>query len=263
MAVYTCFDMIRDCREGKAAGWNYFAKNFIAPLRMLLRHYAGTADHEQLLSRLLQELRSTADRLFARLSPMPERQFFMLLRPRVLAVTKRGEPESDPLDLETLTAALQDYSPVERQITWLETMEYGVPETAALMRVSVETVERLRRRTGELLRARLDRWSENLLRDSGRALGEEAAARAPEKPLQFRDLTDLIDGRITWQARLEVEHRLFESWHEVDHLCRLREADAAITASKPLEDAEVSRYRALLGGAPERIGFWRRLTRAR
>ena len=263
MAVYTCFDMIRDCREGNERGWRFFAGNFIAPLRTLLRHYAGTPDVEAPLRRLLGDLRRTADEFIAGLSPAPERQFLMLLRQSVLAVSERNTPAAGQLGLDTLTAALKDYSPIERQITWLETMEYGIAQCAALMRVSEETVERLRRRTGELLRANLDRWSESLLCDNGRALGREAAAEAPDEPVQFRELTDLLDGRITWRARAELEQRLVQSWHNVDHLCRLREADAAISLSSPLGDREAEPYLELLGVPRRRSGLWRRLARAR
>ena len=263
MAIYTCFDMIRDCREGKAQGWRFFASNFIAPLRTLLRHYAGTADVEAFLRSLLHDLREKDGGFFAALSPAPERQFLMLLRPRVLAVTENMAPRECALRLETLTAALRDYSPVERQITWMETMSYDIAGTAALMRVSEETVQRLRRRTGELLRAHLDRWSETTLRDNGRALGQAAAAEAPEHAVQFRELTDLIDGRTTWQGRQELEPRLVSSWHNLGLLCSLREADAAISQSKPLGESEVAPYLKLLDVPAARGGFWSRLVRPR
>ena len=42
--IYTCYEMVRDCRAGRAEGWRYFVASYVPVIRKLLAHYqAGGA----------------------------------------------------------------------------------------------------------------------------------------------------------------------------------------------------------------------------
>lgn len=264
MAVYTSFDMIPDCRKGRREGWSYFVRNFVEPLRFLLCHYARPAEvSEEDFVRFLKAFHSEAKSFFESIEPVSERQFLMLLRPRVLAATSPGTVTNPEITIEILNEAFSAYTATERQMVWLETMGYGAGEIATIMRAAPETVEKLRARNGERLRSKLDRWSEDVLQRNGRQLGEAAAGRAPETAAKFRDLTDLIDGRITWQRRNEIESLMVDSWYNVHQLCCLREADHAIHVFRPLDDKQAEPYLKLLGMELPKPGMLRRLLGAR
>jgi hypothetical protein len=54
--IYTCYEMIRDCRENRAEGWRYFITTYVPVVRKLIAHYAG-AD-EAALARVLAGVRN-------------------------------------------------------------------------------------------------------------------------------------------------------------------------------------------------------------
>src|SRR5437764_15466317 len=68
--IYTCFEMIRDCRAGLPAGRRYFAANYVPLIRRLLTHYGDASDAE--LERVVRELGRPESPLFASMEPAPE-----------------------------------------------------------------------------------------------------------------------------------------------------------------------------------------------
>jgi hypothetical protein len=252
--------MVADCRAGKPQGWLWFSRHFVPPLRVLLRHYSG-ADAAAPLRALLSELHR--DRL-AGLDAAPLRELAVQLRPRIL--TAAGYPQARlaaPVDLETVAEALGPLTVVERQVVWLETMGYDTAESAKLMRMSAETAAAVRDKAGALLRARLDHWTIALLREQGSLLGEAARAQPPEEPVPVQDYINSLDGRVTWQRRTEIERALAASWFEIDHFCRVREVDEAVSRNAPLTDEEAASYDAMFGVAIPKPTFWKRLIGAR
>jgi hypothetical protein len=249
--------MIRDCAAGQARGWIYLIDNFAAPTRVIVEHYGGSeATARELFVRFRRE------GTFRKMQPCHQREFLFHLRPLILEMT--AAPAADiKCDAGAVTAALSPLTATEKQMAWLETFGYSVPQAAAMMRLSPETAKKLRERVAELLRGALDSWSPGMLAANGRQLGAAVESRTPPEALHFRDFMDVIDGRITWQRRLAFERALDASWYEVHKACRIREADAALTASKPLDEAGAAPYLAALGVERPRPGFWKSLLAAR
>jgi len=257
VSVYTTFDMIADCRTGKPAGWIHFVTHFLPPCRRLLTHYGGDeARLRDFLTRCKQALPA--------LEPAAERLLLTRLRPLILESAGYPQrPVAAPPDLEVFTTALADLSILERQMVWTDTMDYEAAAAAAMLRASEETVTKTRDKAAELLRSQLDSWTRTILRDCGPALGDAVRAVPPEEPVAFRDYIEIIDGRLTWLNRVPVERSLAASWFEIDHLCRVREADEAIHSCKPLVSAEAEPYLAIFGIQPEKPSLWKRLLASR
>ncbi len=249
MAIYTSYEMISDCRDGKPEGWRFMVRQFVPPLRWLLARY-GQGEAE--LRNLLMELKNGG---IQRFQPVVHREFLAALRPEPASP---GEP---PFELSQLSEAMQEVPVLERQNLWFETMGYEVPLSAKLLRQSAETTQAARERMLELLRSKLDSWSRTMLRDHGPALGVAARAAKPAEPVPFRHYLDIIDGRMTWQNRVGVERALTDSWYEVDHFCRVREADASITETTPYEekDPAAQPYIDLLGVQPPKKSLLKRM----
>jgi len=147
----------------------------------------------------------------------------------------------------------------EKQAAWLETMDYSPAETGPMLRVSSETVEKVRHRASELIRGTVNAWRRTLLVDNGLALGREATAATGADCLPTKTFLDMVDGRTTWRGRDVVDQHLRGCWHCVDHFCRILEAIHLLRGSQPLSQAESAPFRALLGVAePQRAG-WKRL----
>ena len=120
--IYTCYEMIRDCRANLPEGWSYFAANYVAPVRKLLVHYES--DDPALLERVLLAIRDPQLSLLQSLEPAPERWFVAELRQKVLDQMATPAPDI-AMDLETVAEALQPLTMLEKQAAWIETMRYS------------------------------------------------------------------------------------------------------------------------------------------
>src|SRR5581483_77924 len=175
--IYTCYDMIRDCRADRAEGWSHFITYYVPVIRKLAVHYfprSGAA-----IEPVLVVLRRPESSLFQSLEPAPERWFVAELRQRVLAAYegREGTGTSEvSLELETLAKAFEPLTVVEKQATWLETMRYTPEQTGVLLRMEPRTVEKIRDKAAELLRAQMDLWRRSLLAENGRPLARAATA---------------------------------------------------------------------------------------
>lgn len=241
MSIYTSFDMVADCKAGKPEGWIYLAETFVPVLRWYASHYGMGDDWpRKRLAELKQEI--------SQWQPMSDREIALRLRPEL-----EGGEAAIPLE------ALASLTIVEKQLVWFETMQYDTPTAARVMRVTPETAQKARDKGAELLRANMDDWNRNILKEQGAALGRQVRSEKPAEPLSFRQLIEIVDGRLTWQLRVDVERALESSWFEIDHFCRVREADEAVNSSKRLDAAEAAPYLDLLGVEQRKPSLWKRV----
>jgi hypothetical protein len=260
--IYTCYEMIGDCRAGRPEGWAYFLTNYIPVIRQFLHHYfPDRADDPALLERVLRALRQPGSSLFQSIDPAPERAFVAGLRQQVLAAVEADRASATPeltLDIEALGAALEPLTLTEKLVVWFETMRYSDPDTGRMLRMSPQTAEKIRARAAELVRTSVDAWRSSLLADNGTLLGQAAATLSTKDCLAAKTFFDVIDGRATWGGREEMERHVKGCWHCMDHYCRLLEVVDTLRASKPLPEAEAEGYQRLLGIEARKRSFWKR-----
>ena len=257
--IYTCYEMVRDCRAGSAEGWTYFITRYVPVIRRTLAHYVpDRAGDTGLFDRILQAVRQPDSFLFTATEQPEERWFVSQLRQ--LIVRELQEPAAElPIDLEILTAALEPLTMTERQAAWFETMRYTPAQTGPMLRVSPDTVEKVRTRSAELLRGKVDAWRRTLLADNGPALGREAAETMTADCLPTKAFLDVVDGRTTWRGRSDIDRHLKGCWHCVDHFCRMLESVELLRNLEELSETEAEPYRKLFGiAAPQKSG-WKRL----
>jgi hypothetical protein len=261
--IYTCYEMIRDCRADKPEGWSYFLAQYVPVIRALVAHYfPERAGDAALVERVLAALRQPESSLFQSLDPAPERTFVAGLRQRVLAAVEAdhaGAAPAVPIDLEVLGPALEPLTLTEKLAVWFETMGYSAADAARMLRMSPQTADKIRSRSAELIRGGVDAWSRTLLADNGPPLGREAAGLSTKDCLPPKAFLDIIDGRTNWRGREEMERHVKTCWHCIDHFCRLLEVVDVMRASQPLAEAEVEKYQRLLGIEPPKRSFWKKL----
>jgi hypothetical protein len=243
--------MVRDCRADKPEGWTHFIVNYVPLIRRLLAHYGGRE-----IEPVLKALRDPASSMFQSLEPAPERWFVAELRQKILADILAVPPEI-ALDLETVAEALAPLTVVEKLAAWLETMHYDARESASILRMSPETVAKIREKAEQLLRGKVDVWRRNLLAENGRALGQEAVAAKTADCLPVKAFLDVLDGRATWRGREEMERHVARCWYCIDHFCRMAEVIEAIRGLQPLTAEESEPFLRLLGVPAKKAG-WKR-----
>lgn len=259
--IYTCYDMVRDCREGRDEGWSYFVSNYIPVIRRIVAHYSPESAGDGSVEQLLLAIRQPQSPLFQSHDAAPERWFVAEMRQQVLGVLDKLQSGAEPelaLDLPLLAKALEPLTVVERQAVWLETMHYAPKEAATLLRMEPRTVEKIRDRAADLLRSTLDTWRRTLLADNGRHLGRlAAAARTTECP-PAKNFLDVLDGRSTWQRREELERHVTGCLYCIDHFCRMAEVIELVRGIEPLAQHEAEKFRSVLGIQPPKKTLWRR-----
>jgi hypothetical protein len=253
--IYTCYEMIRDCQDGRPEGWRYFLSGYIPLIRHLLEHYAPA--NPGLLERILVTVRQGDASLFQSMDPAPERHFVAQLRQIVLAEIEPPRLEFE-LGLEEAGAAFEPLTLVEKQAAWIETMSYGAAETGAMLRMAPATVQKIRSRASELLRQKVDSWSRGMLAANGLLLGRAAAAARTKECVTAKAFMDVLDGRATWRGREEMEQHATVCLHCVDHFCRLAEVLELLRGLQPLAEAETEPFCKLLGIEDAKRPGWKR-----
>jgi hypothetical protein len=251
--------MIRDCRADRAEGWSYFVTQYVPVMRKIAAHYFPERAADETVLQILATVRQPQAGLFETAEPSPERWFVAELRQRMLTVAGWGSTQPEiQLDLEVLTRALEPLTVVEKQAAWLETMLYAPAETGVLLRMDPRTVEKIRGKAGERLRAETDSWNRQVLADNGADLGKAAAAGKTKECLPPKTFLDVLDGRSTWAGREEMERHISGCWHCIDHFCRLAEVVELMRGGNPLPEKEAAAFRAGLGlPGPAKSG-WKR-----
>jgi hypothetical protein len=253
--VYTCYEMVRDCRADLPEGWNHFIANYVPVIRKLLEHYAGNAAP---LERVLLAVRQPQSGLFDSLEPAPERWFVAGLRQKVVAELPVAAAAM-PLDMEEVAGALEPLTLTEKQAAWTESMGYTAEQAGAMLRMAPLTVGKIRDRAADLLRGRMNAWRRTILAENGMLLSRAAAAARGAECPGAKTFLDVLDGRTSWRGREEMERHVGGCWHCIDHFCRMAEVIEVLRGMQPLTTAEAGPYRKLLGVAEEERGLWKRL----
>jgi len=216
-----------------------------------------------LLKRVLLTLRNPDSSLFAALNPLPEREFVAELRQVVLAIVEQDGASSEaaiPLDLETLSSASAPFSTTEKQAVWLEAMRYDPEPSAHMLHMHAGTVEKIREQAAEALRGKSDAWRRSMIADNGPVLRMLAVQSRTEQCCPARIFFDLLDGRITWQQREDIDRHLAGCWYCIDLFCRLREVQTLVHNREPLSPEQAEPFRSLLGiRRDETLSFWKRI----
>ncbi len=253
--IYTCFDMVRDCRADRPEGWAYFVTQYTPVIRRILAHYHS--DDSRLVEDVLRQVRSPESSLFQSVDPSPERWFVAELRQKILAGLESPDPEI-PLDLETLASALEPLTVVEKLAVWTETMRYDPASTGVMLRMSPETVTKIRDRAGELIRGKADAWRSGIVADNGRVLGRAAAMISSVECFPSKAFLDILDGRTTWSVRESTARHVTACWRCIDHFCRMAEVVQLIRGLEPLSQEEAVPLLELLGVRREKPPLWKR-----
>ena len=257
--IYTCYEMVRDCRADLPEGWKHFITFYVPVVRRILAQYAPSeASDPKLLERVMLAIRRPESSMFNSVEPAPERWFVAELRQKVVAQLSEAAPELE-LDLESLGNALGPFTMTERQAVWFETMRYSAAETGPMLRISAQTVEKVRGRAAELIRGTVDAWRRTLLAENGTALGKEALAARGEDCLPAKAFLDVIEGRSVWRDREIMDQHLRGCWHCVDHFCRLVEVNEWLRGNAALPESEARRYLDLLGIGEVKASGWKKL----
>ena len=254
--IYTCYEMVRDCRADRPEGWRFLVVQYVPVMRRIVLHYAvkqgAPAGTE---AEMLASIAWPDSPLFGSLDPAPERVFVAGLRQSTLE--RIAAPAAElPVALESIAAAFEPLTLVEKQAAWLESMGYDAEQSGTMLRMAPKTVAAIRMRAAELLRGKTDAWRPTLLSENGRALGSEAAPAA-EACLAPKKFLDIIDGRTTWAGREELAQHTNTCWHCIDHFCRLVEVVSLIRGIEPLAEIEAEPFYRALKLAPLKSAGWK------
>src|ERR1035441_1961114 len=91
--IYTCYEMVRDCRAGLPEGWTHFISHYVPVIRKALAHYAPErAGDAALLDHILLTVRQPQSFLFQSTAPPEERWFVAQLRQLIVGELAPNAP---------------------------------------------------------------------------------------------------------------------------------------------------------------------------
>ena len=260
MAVYTSIDMLEDCRAGRARGWECLVARFVPALEWIAGHYRrDLAAQELFFIRFLAALRDDPESPVNRLRAATDREFLFHAAEFLLdwaGILRPGGARSGAREI--LDGALGGFTRLERQIVWVRVLGYRPAEIAELLPAGEERIREVLQRAADALGGNAAIVSE----EPGRmALIGEVRSDPPDEPVPLRQLFQVLDGRLDWRRRDEIEDRLVASWYELDRFCRARETAMALRKVRPLPASRTAEYLRVLrsdrdgasGGPPGRL----------
>lgn len=254
--VYTCYEMMRDCRANLPEGWSYCIAHYVPVLRRLLARY-GT-EKTPALEAIVAAMFRPQSTLFQSIEPSPERWFVAELRQKALAEMAVGEDAPADMDLEMVGAALASFTVVEKEVAWLETMHYDGAQAAGMLRMSPETASKIRQRSADQIRGQVNVWNREILEANGASLGRAAAAAITKDCPTTKPLTDVLDGRATWSEREALERHFNTCWYCIDHYCRLLEVGELLRGIEILPANQTEPFLEQLGVRAAKPAGWKR-----
>ncbi len=265
MAVYTAFDMVRDCAANKREGWQHFISHYLLAAGAFMDRYrAGVwpegAGRAEAYRELLKDLQRADNRFFSSLQPAQGRIFLTSLRDYLLDRFAPEQPDTASVLMDAIMAGLTELTVVEKQFFWLETMNYSDAETGAMMFADPATVARARQKGNDLLRGHLDTWSAGMLARNAVTLRHDVRKLHSEECIDPRLYCDAIDGRITWNTKADMEYHLAGCWFCIDHFCRVRDTDWTLAgkARGLLPETEVVELLEFLGFERPKKTLWQK-----
>ena len=246
MTVYTSIDMLEDCRAGRAEGWEYLVDRFLPALEWIARRYdEAAAGREGFFDGFLTALRDDAGSPVNRLRTATDREF--LYHAAEYWLDWAGALPADAGNRgirERFGRALEEFTRLERQIVWFTVLGYGPDGIRELLPAAGERVRQVLARAAERLGGDAAVLSD---RSYGAALVAEVRSSPPEEPVPLRRLFQVLDGRLDWRRRDEIEDRLLASWYELDRFCRATETAMALRKARPLPPEQAAECLRSLG----------------
>jgi hypothetical protein len=266
VAVYTCYDMVRDCGLNKRDGWRHFCSRYLAAAGEMMDRYAPgrwpTGELRPNAYRdLLLSLQHPENTFFRSLKPSQERVLLVSLRDYLLERYANENPDAATVLMDAIVEGLKELTVVEKQLVWLDTMNYSGQDVGAMMFVDPATVARAREKGGELLRGHLDAWGMGVVASNAVTLRHDVRKLRTEECLDPRIFCDAIDGRLTWETKTGMEYHLAGCWYCIDHFCRIRDADWTLsrTTGTLMAEEDVSGLLKTLGFERPKKTLWRKV----
>jgi len=106
-----------------------------------------------------------------------------------------------------------------------------------MMRVSPETVEKVRARAAELIRGKVDSWRRTILVEKRPGSGREAALAEGKDCFPVKAFLDILDGRTIWRDRELADQQVNRCLHCLDHFSADGGGGGLLRTTRPLSDA--------------------------
>jgi hypothetical protein len=241
--IYTYHRIVEGCVAREAGAWREFVRRYLPLARHLLFHYAPERAGREGETAVFRAALQDDARFFRSFSGHTERELLVHFRAFVLEQTRRrgagnaaaqpsapeaaaggGAAHAPVITLETLRAALKDFTALQRQQVWMYMQGYSPEQTALLLgSLKPQTVSATLSLAQEKLREAMDAWSEDSLRASGPALAEEVTGMETKDCYPYLAFNRILDGQIAWRDREQTLGHMKECFRCVARFCEVQE----------------------------------------
>ena len=243
--VITFHKMLSGCVQGEFRCWQFFISRYGSLAQHLIKqHFGALGDRWSQLTQLVFDSILKNGSSFLREFPgSSEPEFLLYFEQRVFAVARDHSGSEAPaadVDFELLKTLFDKMPLVHQEVAWLAMQTFQQEETSKILRVPlalVQTAEVEVLRKWSKIR---DREISNMpfLHDQVRQQIE--SQKSPNCPA-IKVFSDLMDGRIVWREKQQVEGHISECLCCLDQETKLKETLFYLHALDPLPTESVER----------------------
>jgi hypothetical protein len=244
--VITFHKMLSGCVRGEHRFWEFFVSTYGSLAEHLVKqHFHNVSSRLPAISSELFNSTSENDRAFFReFSGSNERDFLIYFEQRVFGVTRRhssGQESPSEFDFETLERLFGKVPLAYQEVAWLAMNGYQEDPTNRILRVPLALVQKAEEEV-------LKNWSEILSRQMTAFplvqdhLRQQVESRKGVNCPAIKVFSDLMDGRIVWREKQQVENHIAECLYCLDRETSLKETLFHIRLLEPLPTESVQGY---------------------
>ncbi len=241
----TFHKMLSGCLEGEFKCWHLFVCSYGSLAQHLIKQHFRAAENcgPELTAEIFGSIRKNDSAFLREFSGSSEREFLLYFERRVFAVARDRlgcDATAADFDFELLRTWFEKMPLAHQEVAWLAMKAYEQGEMGRILRVPVALV---RAAEVEVLR----KWSQirdreisamPFLHDQFHQQIENL--KGPNCP-PIKIFSDLMDGRIVWRDKQQVENHISECLWCLDRETTLKETLFQLQTLAPLPTESVER----------------------
>jgi len=236
--VITFHKMLSGCVRGEHRFWEFFVSTYGSLAQHLVKQHFPNATSQlaEINGELLDSISENDRAFFREFSGSDERDFLIYFEQKVFAIARSHSTEQKSpgeFDFETLERLFEKVPLAYQEVAWLAMNGYQQDPTNKIIRVPLALVQNAEAEVLKQWREILSREISTfpLLQDD---LRQQVEGQKGVNCPAIKVFSDLMDGRIVWREKQQVENHVSECLYCLDRETSVKETLFHLRFLEPL-----------------------------